>query len=441
MSGSHGRDIRIGVTLACLCLLGGILAPGCGGAKRTNIVLIVIDTLRADHLSCYGYAENTSPFIDDIASKGILFERSYSASSWTPPSMASMHTSLYPFQHGVVTGFVETQKAKEVNPTITLNRIPDEATTLAEVLSQAGYRTFALADNLNICHEEGFDQGFDKFKCYRYRTAEVINKELVDWKGEIQRSSPYFLYLHYNDPHRPYHRRLEWYDRDPGRTRTMISDYDSEISYVDAKIGEMFDLFGWDKNTIVIITADHGEEFFEHGESQHGKDLYVETIHVPLIIYSPKHFQRPSRITEPVSTIDVLPTIRDLAGLPASDTDEGVSLVPLADGDEAAPRDRFLLLHLVRIKESWRQDLLSRAVIHGDWHYIVNVPYSEEIYNMKFDPEENDNRIEQMRPDAEKLKAYLDEFEASCSKFQQVNVEVPLNDELIKDMKSLGYFH
>jgi arylsulfatase A-like enzyme len=431
------RTIYLGIVLVVLCAAGHLL-QGCGGSKRVNIVLIVIDTLRADHLSCYGYSEPTSPFLDEIASKGVLFERAYSASSWTAPSTASIHTSIYPFQHGVVTGFFATEKAKGTNRTITLNRIPEEATTLAEVLKDAGYSTFAVADNLNICSEEGFDQGFDKFMSYRDRTAEVINKKLEEWEERIKGASPYFLYVHYNDPHRPYHRKPQWYVGKDAKTRTLASDYDSEINYLDAKIKDMFELFAWNNNTTVVIVSDHGEEFFEHGKAQHGNNLYVETLHVPLLIYSPHDSIANLRIENPVSTLDILPTLRDLAGLPADSLDVGISLVPHMRGERPS-EDRYVLSHLLRREEEWGADLLSRSVVHGHWHYIVNVPYSEELYDMSFDPREKYNKIEDVRPTAQWMKQYLEEFEETCRRFQQVNVQVPLDDERLKELRSLGY--
>jgi len=415
------------------------LIQGCGRSDRPNVVLVVIDTLRADHLSCYGYGENTSPFLDEIASKGVLFERAYSASSWTAPGTASIHTSMYPFQHGVLTGFAATKRAKEAGSTITLNKIPDEAVTLAEVFNGSGYAAFAVSDNLNICREEGFDQGFDGFKSYNDKTARVINGTLEEWEDEIKGATPYFLYIHYNDPHTPYHRRPEWYSRRTNKTRTKISDYDGEINYVDAKLRDMFELFEWDRDTIVAITSDHGEEFYEHGESGHGNNLHVETIHVPLLFYYPGEIEAGSRVAEPVSTIDIMPTLRDLAGLPADHGDEGVTLAPRLLGIDGPPADRHILSHLVRTKEEWHSDLLSRSVVWDKWHYIAEVPYEEMLYDMDLDPEEMDNKIEEYGHTAQSMRRRFDEFESTCRKLRRVSVQVPLTEQRIEELKSLGY--
>jgi len=433
-------NIYLALIVAGSCVAGDAMLFGRGSSDPPDIVLVIIDTLRADHLSCYGYGENTSPFIDEIASKGVLFERTYSAASWTAPSAASIHTSLYPFQHGVLTGFAATKKVIRAIPTITLNSIPDEAETIAEVLGQAGYKTFAATDNLNICKQEGFHQGFGAFASYNDRTAEVINDRLRRWKDDIRSANPYFLYIHYNDPHRPYQRRYQWYENRKDKMATLKSDYDSEINYVDAKLKEMFGLFAWDKDTIVIITSDHGEEFYEHGESGHGNNLYVENIHVPLLIYSPGHFEAGRRIAEPVGTIDILPTIRDLAGLPADPNAAGISLVPVVQGAAPSPDPRYLLSHLLRKKEEWREDLLSKSVIWGNLHYIVSVPDKEELYDVELDPGEQDSRIEELHSEAQLMKEYLIDFEETCNRLQQISVQMPLDEDRVKELKSLGYF-
>ena len=175
-----------------LILAAVVVAAGAGlflllrqDRSRPNVVVIVIDTLRADHLPLYGYAHPTTPFLSELARDGIVFDRAYSTSSWTAPATASLFTSLYPFQHGVVTGMVATLRARRLDPTITLNAIPGEATTLPEIMRRAGYRTFGVADNLNICAAEGFDQGFDEFRSYNDRGAAAVNAPLAPASSAI----------------------------------------------------------------------------------------------------------------------------------------------------------------------------------------------------------------------------------------------------------------
>jgi arylsulfatase A-like enzyme len=162
-------------------------------------------------------------------------------------------------------------------------------------------------------------------------------------------AQPYFLYVHYNDPHQPYNRRKPWFAVEGSKPVTRVTAYDSEIGYVDSKIEEAFTLFGWDSGTLLIVTSDHGEEFYEHGELGHGHNLYSQTTHVPLVVYPAQQAAPGSRIASPVSTIDVLPTIRDAAGLPSSPTDEGVSLLNAAATAKTLPDGgRFLISHLER---------------------------------------------------------------------------------------------
>ena len=216
-------------------------------SNEPNVVLIVLDTLRADHLPFYGYKKKTAPFLSEIASRSIIFENAYSASSWTAPATASIFTSLYPFQHGVTTGLKTSKFFK-----IKLNRIPEKIKTITEILKENGYKTYGVADNINICKDEGFTQGFDRFKLLPYEFETKTNIQLEKWAEEIKAQKKYFLYIHYNDCHLPYHKRSPWYQKKENERDDLISCYDSEINYVDAKIKKMYELFGWDKNTMLI---------------------------------------------------------------------------------------------------------------------------------------------------------------------------------------------
>jgi arylsulfatase A-like enzyme len=439
---SVNRNISIALSLVAAVVTLTSLLGGCGKPGSPNIVLIVVDTLRADHLSCYGYGQNTSPFISELAAQGVLFERAYSASSWTSPGTASIHTSLYPFQHGVTTGFLATKKGRKADPTIRLNRIPEEAVTIAEVLKEAGYRTFAVTDNLNITEEQGFSQGFDAFQNYNYETAEAVNGKLSEWRDEIEDAQPYFLYIHYNDPHQPYNRRKPWLAVEGSRPVTRVTAYDSEIGYVDSKIKEVFDMYGWNAGAVLILTSDHGEEFYEHGELGHGYNLYSQTIHVPLIIYPALQAEPGSSIATPVSTIDVLPTVRAAAGLQSDPADEGISLIGAAPGAEIYPNDRFLISHLERKwtkDKAGRTEYVMKSVISGEWKYIVTFPLAEEFYNLRGDPGEISNVLDERMAVADPLRQYLESFEVSCARLEQIDIDVPVDDKLLEKLESLGY--
>lgn len=426
------------VSVAAVAIAAGLPA-GCGGPAPPNIVLIIVDTLRADHLSCYGYEVDTSPFISRLASQGILFERAYSASSWTSPATASMHTSLYPFQHGVTTGLLATKRGREIDASIKLNRIPDGAVTIAEVLKEAGYSTFAVTDNLNITEEQGFSQGFDRFQNYNYRAADVVNAKLREWRYDIEGSEPYFVYVHYNDPHQPYNRRKPWFKQEGNKPITRVTAYDSEIGFVDSKIKELFDLFEWSDRTFVIVTADHGEEFYEHGELGHGHNLYSQTINVPLVVYPASGFPPGTRTGAPVGTIDVLPTIREVAGLGPGRFDEGVSLLQSAlEAGNPGP-ERFLLSHLERRWIGGETGYEMKSVIYSNWKYILTIPGADELYNLKEDLAEKVNLLEERHGAAELLKEHLENFEDECVKLDQIDLEVPVDEELLKELESMGY--
>lgn len=439
MSSFKRKFLYIGVALATICVLAAVILLGPGTELPPNVVLIVVDTLRADHLTCYGYAKDTSPFISELASQGLLFERAYSASSWTSPASASIHTSVYPFQHGVVTGFLATKKGQKIDSTITLNKIPEEAHTIAEALKAAGYATFAVTDNLNITEEQGFHQGFDAFQNYNYETAEAVNRKLAEWHKDMENARPYFLYVHYNDPHQPYHRRKPWFGEEGSRAITRVTAYDSEIGYVDSKIREIFNLFGWDENTVLILTSDHGEEFYEHGELGHGKNLYSETTHVPLLVYPSVESPPDSRIGIPVSNIDIFPTILDVAGLPPAANCEGISLIRMVREEGELSDGRFLISHLMRRWNGTRPESTIKSVVFGDWKYIVTAPNAGELYNLMDDPGEQENLLDQRESTAAPMRGYLEEFEKTCSRFTQVNLDVTVDEKQLKKLESLGY--
>ena len=172
--------------------------------KDFNIVLVTIDALRPDHLSCYGYKRRTSPAIDKIAKKGFIFKNAVAPSTWTAPSMVSLFTSTYPINHGVIGGKVKNGKVYDQQV------FSDELVTLTEVLQKNGYTTFGVASNLHLGEPLAFARGFDFFKCLSFLPAPSVNKALFEWEDEIKKSKKFFFWLHYIDPHFRYHPRKPW---------------------------------------------------------------------------------------------------------------------------------------------------------------------------------------------------------------------------------------
>ncbi len=413
--------------------------------NRPNIVVIVIDTLRADHLPFYGYAHSTAPFLSELAQQGIVFDRAYSTSSWTAPATASLFTSLYPFQHGVITGMVATRRALELDPTITLHAIPDEAVTITEIMQSAGYRTFGVADNLNICAAEGFDQGFDAFHSDNDRGAAAVNAQVEDWKEAIlEPESPYYLYLHYMDPHGPYTPQPPWSERLGATGTPEISAYDSEIRHVDEHIRKLFEMLGWGEDSIVVVTADHGEEFGDHGDFRHGHNLYNETLQVPLLVYPASAFGRESgRVSEPVSLIDLLPTLREAAGVRPTGHEEGRSLLGALRGESRSLADRKeLFAHLQRTRLGSRngEELVVRAVIAGAQKYLLTTPGArEELYDVVDDPQETNDLFSGHPDRGAELRMRFEAFEQTSQRLPEVSKQIQLDESQLKKLRSLGY--
>ena len=424
------------IFIAVLLLSTSILNINCKKKlKNYNIVVIVIDTLRSDKLDAYGYEKITAPFLTELSKKSILFENTFSASSWTSPSTASIFTSLYPFQHKVLMGILAHINAKKKYPDIKIDRIPDEIETMPEILKKAGYATFAISDNFNIGDKQGFDQGFDKMITYSYKGAEQVNKDLFSWKEEIEKNEKYFVYLHYMDPHGPYHAREPWY-KDPGnRKLEPLEAYDSEINYVDSFIKKAYEEFGWDKNTVIVVTADHGEGLWDHGRQGHGFSLYREEIQVPLIIHIPGGAEG-KRIKPNVSTIDILPTLRDIIGLQKSDSDEGWSLLPLVRGEEEKYKNRYLFSYL------WKKvtDLVEfKATIYKNFHFQNKISLKKELFNLMLDQKEKKNIFFKAFKIAREMELQFEKFFSNCKKYEKKSVNYKLNKERLEKLKTLGY--
>ena len=320
-------------------------------AKGPNVILLTIDTLRADRLSCYGYRRNTSPFIDSLASRGFVFQNACSASPWTAPSMASIFTALYPREHGVLHGHaagrgIDRQEA-----------ISRDLITLPVALRDAGYRTYDITSNGHLSKDTGFARGFDFFELHWFDKCPVPHVTATRLKDELAKPGAFFLWIHYFDPHAPYMARDPWIDvyakdraecerwagtqmrelrtkigdirRNPAAAPALSDLYDSEISYCDQYVRKLFEeVIPPGDNNIVVITSDHGEEFLDHNFIGHGQTLYEEVVHVPLIILAPGRTDVPMVIERPVSNKDVFPTIMDLAGARSSDGIPGTSLAP-----------------------------------------------------------------------------------------------------------------
>ncbi len=342
-------------------------APSDGTMESTspNVILYLIDALRADHLGCYGYDPPTSPHIDAFASEAVLFTRAIAQSSWTRSSVASIFTGLDPRAHGA--------NGRE-------DGLAEEVVTIAELLRQAGYATAGFVANGNVAPSMGFGQGFEVYKLMssgpgQLARADELNEPAFRWLASRTDGRPFFLYLHSIDPHSPYTpapayrqrfapsvtdpetgsmqmiRALENLRQAPSSQlkKDLIALYDAEVASNDAAFGTLvahLKASGLCDSALIILVADHGEEFLDHGDWEHGKTLYWEQLRVPLIIKLPKGNAAGRTILEPAQHIDLLPTILAFAGLEMPVGLHGNSLLPAVQGANSQQPRAFSYLNL-----------------------------------------------------------------------------------------------
>jgi arylsulfatase A-like enzyme len=339
------------VAIAAIVAL-ALPAVGCGGGgdSRTNLILISIDTLRADHLGAYGYERQTSPVLDRLADESVLFESVISQAPWTLPAHVTMLSSLYPSTH----------KATLDDTTIDAS-IPN----LATLLNASGYATAAFIDHVFVSSLYGFDRGFDRFDENGGGVA-AIRLRASGWLREQPRE-PFFLFLHLFDVHCPYvppvgYRELfrsessqqfdlagkcgnphfNSMDLGPGQIAHLIDQYDGGIAHLDANLGMFFadlESIGITDRTVLMVTSDHGEEFLEHGQIGHERTVHDEVMRVPWIVRIPG--TGPIRIPQTVRLLDLAPTALDLLDVPIPEGFQGRTLVPLVNGDRPEPPPAF----------------------------------------------------------------------------------------------------
>ncbi|MBW2182696.1 MAG: sulfatase-like hydrolase/transferase [Deltaproteobacteria bacterium] len=436
--------------------------PAASASKDFNIVLITIDALRADHLSCYGYDRTTSPNIDKIAENGIIFKNAIAPSSWTAPSMVSLFTSVYPINHGVIhgLGYIKNKDKQEV--------FSDKLITLAETLKAQGYTTVGVAANLHLSEEFGFARGFDYFKCLPFSPAQPVNKAIYSWEDKIKKSDKFFLWVHYIDPHHPYHARDPWLEHYTTRALTrelklsekpwgdflklipdfeeypkvlsnLVALYDSEINYVDSYIGELIQRFELDKNTLIIITADHGEGFLEHGQLGHGTNLYQETIHIPLIVKLP-HSSKKKIANKYVNLLDIMPSILKTLNTNPPKQTAGKSIFK-----KKGPLS-WLKKTLLRKDSSdyifteLDTNITLKTIITSKWKYLYNYrDKTDQLYNIKSDPWELDNIIDYEFERSNKLKEQLFDWVENSNKYPTKIKSFQLSPEERKKLEAMGY--
>ena len=441
------------------------LPPPAEPRHPLNIILISIDTLRADHLSTYGYAAPTSPAIDKLAAESVVFEQAYSHSPKTAPSHMSLMTSVHPGVHRVL-----NTTGEPIDSTLSLD-IP----TLPQILRQAGYRTAAFTAGANLAAGIGFGRGFERYEelpIDAAATFEAGSEQLRDWNDGDPR--PFFLFLHTVQVHDPYlpparerdlftnpeyagpilSDRVELAKRasqsgrrvvdefwklvdleDPAELRHLRGLYDACIRYTDEQVGRFLAVasaLGRDQDTLIVLLSDHGEEFMEHGGTRHNS-LFDEILRVPLILRVPAAIGASNgrRVATPVRLVDVMPTLLELVGLPSPPHLEGESALPiLTDGDEST---RYVFAH-------WRE-LGVRSLRVGPWK-MIRIPGAFHVFNVEEDPGER-KPLEQVRPDvvaamARSLKQLM-EGAQETSQVVRPGEPAPMDAATRAKLRALGY--
>ena len=411
------------------------VALGCDrpAPDRPNVLVVVVDTLRADRLPFYGGEAKNARFLDEWAARSIVFERAWSTSSWTAPATASLFTGVYPFQHGVHLGLKAFELMNREDGKLELDRIPDPLETLPELFRNSGYRTFGVSDNPNVSDAQGFTAGFDRFENFSYSGAKRVNAVLASWEAEIAAAEPWFVYLHYMDPHKPYHVRRSWHRpataNDPYAANAAA--YDSEIGWVDQHQRMAFERLGVDSSTLIVFTADHGEEFGEHGSGDHRFKLYSELTRIPLFLHQPG--VAPRRVRANVSLVDLLPTLRSILGLPPSEQDAGSDLTAYYTEAGGVPEERAVFASRTT-GMAWK-----RSVVRGHYKLIETRPGGVELYDLESDPGERRNLADE-RGDlsAEMIRSFAD-YRASARKWDGVRTTVEVSPEDLRHLEELGY--
>jgi len=433
-------------------------ASEAGAPPRPNVLLVTLDTTRADHLGCYGYPKPISENLDRLAAGATVFDRAIVQAAVTPVSHASLFTGLNPYSHGL-----------RVMHGLSENRLADSHLTLAEVLREAGYATAGFVSAFPVTERFGLHQGFDTFDAdflrdpperlvaedgsantdRNQRRADATSDRALSWlRGAPE---PFFLWLHYFDPHDPLMTPppafVESFGPLGGSEHEMLRAlYDAEIAYMDRHLGRVLDALerrGALEEMVVVVIADHGEGLGDHDWWTHGI-LYQEQIRVPLIIRAPG---RPAgrRVDALVRSIDVMPTVLELLGWPdaALPPTEGQSLVPLLDGAADPQRLAYadsvnVLTYTVRPTIVDKQDDMLFALMRGPWKYIHHRKHTErsELYHLDRDRREQHN-LYAAHPEV--VRDLLNELRARRVLPGQRSGREPTSAEDRERLKALGY--
>jgi arylsulfatase A-like enzyme len=461
------KKIRIFAWLMALLVMFPIYS--CHRERKANVILVIIDTARKDHFSCYGYKRQTTPKLDELAKEGVRFEDAVATAPWTLPSVASILTGLPPHKHLAGYPGKDPKTGQEG-----LTYLSPSAITVTEILFQNKYQTVGSFQNPFVDPGYGLNRGFEIYDYFpgdnlRVRRADQVVDWAMAWLEQNRlKRRPFFMVLHFFDPHLAYNPPVEFMmpfvygyqgkmkppfapDNEEleklqrGEIKFSEEDrnfiiglYNGELSFVDFSLGRFFDylkLKGLYDQSLIIVTADHGEEFWEHGSFEHGHSLYQELLSVPLLIRFPHAENQGMVVKERVSLLDIAPSIIAYLGIDSPLEPGGRSFIKMP-GAVVKPVEREVVSELNRIGDP------LQAIYRDQYQLILNITSGAiEIYNLETDPGQKHNLfgekhsyppeiVEQMRAVAEKIK-----------KLSQENKPLPakISPEIIKKLKALGY--
>ncbi|MBS1849529.1 MAG: sulfatase-like hydrolase/transferase [Acidobacteria bacterium] len=394
-----------------------------------NLVVITIDTLRADHLGCYGYKAIHTPHLDSLAADGIRFERAYSVAPVTLPSHSALFTGTYPMFSGM-----HDFSGNKLNPT---------QPTLASVLKAQGYVTGAVVGSAVLDSRFGLNQGFDFYYDHfdfsrlqesnldeMERPGNIVADQTLAWLSQNTQKK-FFLWMHLYDPHFPY--------RPPPPYDAQYKDhpYDGEIAFADAQVGRLLHFLkerNLYRNTLIVVTGDHGESLGEHGEKTHGYYIYNATMHVPVLVHLPGEASART-VAEPVSLVDLMPTILQVLHVEIPAQVQGRSLTDLiAAKKDSTPRNIYGESYLPRLHFNWSE---LRGVQTDRYHFI-DAP-RPELYDLSKDPGETENLFAQKKAVAEEMRNRLSGLIRQYSAGEEMAQKTSLDPAMMERLKSLGY--
>jgi arylsulfatase A-like enzyme len=448
-------------------LIVSLLAAGCGGEPPSvpgalthvvpgtpdgaPVIVVLIDTLRADHTTVYGHHRDTTPFLNQLATESVVFGRAYAPASWTRASVASLFTGRIPEAHGC------EDRDGQLAPSLV---------TLAEVMSDAGYATRGVIANGNVVEKYGFSQGFETYRfvkdfpAHPYADATKMEAPVAEALAELDgEPRPFFLYLHYVDPHDPYVARPETdFSPDykgpmdgtrealkpfsnkkppPAEKQRALDLYDGEILWFDHRLRELFADFevrGWLDTAWIAITSDHGEGLWSHRVHGHGQEVYEEQIHVPLLLRPPGGLKPHIWIEDPISLIDVAPTLVDLVGIAPPAEFDGLSWAGYLQGSDTSPT-RPVVIDEVLDHFHWG------AVIDGKDKLIVDFKKQKRyLFDLEANPSETESLIASSRRAQELQRIFDEEMKAAEARRPlDVHGELEEDPELTAILKAMGY--